>query len=164
MYDVLDEDKSGSLSPKEILKGLKSRFNIYFSEEESKNLINFLDADNSGDVDFNEFSAKINYNDYNKNFTNYTISKTYFINIVLAQWGKHKERIEGRLMKIFKKFDDNGDGVLTFEEFETLVNNIEPNLTQHKISNLFNEVSSRNHCRPSTAWSRTTAMKRTWTR
>ena len=140
MYDKLDEDKNGNLSPSEIIRGLKDKFNVYFSDEEAANLWYYLDIDNSGDVDFDEFSAKINYNDYNKNYTNYTITKTRFIKLVLEQWEKHEHRIQKRLIQIFEKFDDNGDGVLTFEEFKVLVNNLDPNLNQQAISYLFNEV------------------------
>ena len=94
MYDKLDEDKNGNLSPNEIVKGLKDKFNVYFSESESADLCNHLDIDNSGDVDFNEFSSKINYTDYNKNYFNYTITKARFISLVLEQWEKHNQRIQ----------------------------------------------------------------------
>lgn len=43
-------------------------------------------------------------------------------------------------MQIFVKYDDNGDGVLSFEEFENMIDNLEPNLSSEKISNMFNEV------------------------
>jgi Ca2+-binding EF-hand superfamily protein len=140
MYETLDVNNDGSLSPEEIINGLKVSFNVYFSFKESVNLCDYLDADKSGDIDFDEFSSKINYIAYNQNYANFLITKTRFISIVLEHWKIHREIINKRLMKIFEKFDDNGDGVLTYEEFTTLVNNIEPNLNQQTISSLFNEV------------------------
>jgi Ca2+-binding EF-hand superfamily protein len=38
---------------------VKNQFGIYLSEQETKLLINYLDADNSGDIDFQEFSKKV---------------------------------------------------------------------------------------------------------
>jgi len=142
MYDTLDVNNDGSLSPEEIVTGLIEFFHVYFSNEEVTRFCDYLDADKSGDIDFEEFSSKINYPLYNKNYPKYMITKTRFISIIIEEWKIHKERIYDRLIQIFKRFDDNRDGVLTYEEFETLVNNIEPNLSQQKISNLFNEVSA----------------------
>ena len=141
LYQRLDEDNDGSLTPDEIVNGLRDRFNVYFSDLEAAKLIMYIDADKSGDIDFEEFSSKINYNNYNKNYSRFLITKARFIDIVIDQWEIEKQKLNQRLMEIFVKFDDNGDGVLTFEEFEVLVNNLEPNLQKSKISSLFNEVS-----------------------
>ena len=148
MFETLDEDKNGSLDSGEIINGLREKFNVYFSFKEATKFISYLDSDQSGDIDFEEFSSKINYANYNKNYANYMITKTRFIEIVLEQWEVHKKRIYDRLMKIFEKFDENSDGVLTFDEFEVLINNIgistsppqEEKVNQQKIVNLFNEV------------------------
>lgn len=47
---------------------------------------------------------------------------------MLKEWEFFKEREKKKLLDIFKKFDDNGDGVLTYDEFETLFKSLEPNL------------------------------------
>ena len=43
-------------------------------------------------------------------------------------------------MQKFVEFDDNGDGVLTFKEFEELINNLEGKMDRDSISELFNET------------------------
>ena len=56
-------------------------------------------------------------------------------------------------MKKFVEFDDNGDGVLTFDEFEVLINNLgklsfmfgcsntlEKTMERDRISEIFNET------------------------
>lgn len=39
----------------ELLTGLKQVFNVYFSAAEVTQLMLYLDADNSGDIDYQEF-------------------------------------------------------------------------------------------------------------
>ncbi|CAI2386044.1 unnamed protein product [Moneuplotes crassus] len=148
MFETLDEDGNGILDSGEIINGLRDKFNVYFSFKEATNFIEYMDSDKSGDIDFDEFSAKINYKSYNKNYARYMITKARFITIVLEQWESHKNRIYDRLIQVFEKFDENSDGVLTFDEFEVLINNIgfSPNhqddgkISPQKIINLFNET------------------------
>jgi hypothetical protein len=44
------------------------------------------------------------------------------------------------LLKIFIDFDENGDGVLTLDEFRELIKAIEVNMPMEKIIQLFNEA------------------------
>ena len=64
LYDALDKDKSGSLEAEEILTGLKNSFGMHFSAEEVDQMAKYLDEDGSGDVTYEEFAAKINYQGY----------------------------------------------------------------------------------------------------
>jgi len=59
MFDALDVNGDGVLDPLEIINGLKNRFGIFFSDEEMANMLQFIDSDFSGDIDFKEFSSKI---------------------------------------------------------------------------------------------------------
>eukprot|EP00343_Euplotes_focardii_P002629 CAMPEP_0205805544 /NCGR_PEP_ID=MMETSP0205-20121125/8806_1 /ASSEMBLY_ACC=CAM_ASM_000278 /TAXON_ID=36767 /ORGANISM="Euplotes focardii, Strain TN1" /LENGTH=169 /DNA_ID=CAMNT_0053076945 /DNA_START=187 /DNA_END=692 /DNA_ORIENTATION=+ len=140
LYQLLDKDGGGTLDPVEILQGLKDSFNIYFSREEALEVTKYLDSDGSGDVDFEEFQTKINYNSYNKYYHMFTITKQRYLELVIEEWKLYKEQTTKKLMDKFQEFDDNGDGVLTFEEFQALVNNLEPNLPRNEISELFNET------------------------
>lgn len=140
LYQTLDKDGGGTLDPHEILQGLKDSFNIYFSREEALGVCSYLDSDGSGDVDFDEFQTKINYSNYNKYYHCFTISKQQYLELVVNEWQLYKERTFEKLMKKFEEFDDNGDGVLTFDEFEALVNNLDSNMSRNEISELFNET------------------------
>lgn len=68
-------------------------FSIYFSQNEVYNLIVYLDSDQSGDIDYAEFSSKINYNDYNNNYSKFMITKTRFIELVVEQWDSYHRKI-----------------------------------------------------------------------
>ena len=140
LYQILDKDGGGTLDPQEILQGLKESFNIYFSKEEALEVTKYLDSDGSGDVDFKEFQTKINYKNYNKYYHCFTITKQKYLEQVIEEWKLHKEETFEKLMEKFEFYDDNGDGVLTFEEFEGLINNLDPNISRNEISELFNET------------------------
>lgn len=139
-YDIMDDDKSGSLDPQEILAGLRDKFNVYFSQEQAEDLCAYLDEDGSGDVDFEEFQDKISYENFNTNYHLYLITYQRFIELLLEEWKEHKQRTYQKLMQKFVEFDDNGDGVLTFDEFEQLINNLEKKMDRDSISELFNET------------------------
>lgn len=47
---------------------------------------------------------------------------------MLSEWEIYKTKEKGKLMNLFEKFDDNKDGVLTLDEFEALIKNIDPRL------------------------------------
>ena len=51
------------VDPKELIGGLRDKFGIFISEEESEEVVKYLDSDNSGDIDFKEFSKKVNFKD-----------------------------------------------------------------------------------------------------
>lgn len=140
IYSALDEDGSGSLDPGEILNGLKEKFSIFFSPPEAENLCKFLDEDGSGDVDLEEFKAKVSYETYNNSYHLYTITEQRYLELLLQEWEAYIKRTNDKLMKKFVEFDDNGDGVLTFEEFEQLISNLEKSMTRDGISELFNET------------------------
>ena len=139
-YTIIDDDKNGTLDPGEILSGLTNKFNIYYSLNQTKDLTAYLDEDGSGDVDFEEFKAKINYEKYSTQYHLYTINYKRFLEILLEEWKLRKERTFSFYMSKFVEFDENGDGVLTFDEFEQLINNLEKSMSREDISELFNET------------------------
>ena len=55
------------VDPHELLLGLTNVLHIGFSKEENQVLLNHLDEDKSGDIDFKEFSAKISLNNLHSN-------------------------------------------------------------------------------------------------
>ncbi len=98
--------------------------NIHLTDQEADELVKYLDQDGSGDIDFKEFQSKINFKDLQMKNNLYTITKVSFIECILKllEHQRQKERI--KIMEIFHKFDDNNDGVLTFDEFEQLLRSL----------------------------------------
>ena len=68
-------------------------------------------------ISYEEFSKRVNFKEFfSSKKDKYIISKFCFVEIVLEEWEAHKERLKTEIIEIFKKFDDNGDGVLTLDE------------------------------------------------
>ena len=111
-----------------MIGGLRTKFGIFLTDSESDVVRNYLDSDGSGDISFQEFVSKVNFKDYQQKQNYLTISKVTFMNTILEEWQISKERDREKVATIFKKFDDNGDGVLVLDEFETLLKSLEPNL------------------------------------
>eukprot|EP00347_Sterkiella_histriomuscorum_P023774 403333433 len=143
IYDTLDKDKSGSLEPNELLIGLKNSFNVYLSLDESVALSKYLDEDESGDIDFSEFVKKINLGDLQNKAHLYTISKVMFMDLMLKEWEFYLRRERPKIIEVFKEFDDNGDGVLVLDEFETLLKSLEPSISKKGALRLFKQTITK---------------------
>ena len=68
------------------------------------------------------------------------MSKKRFIDVILDEHKDHREREKERLHKLFLQFDDNGDGVLTLEEFEALVRSVDSAMSKDRVIELFNQT------------------------
>lgn len=56
LFNCLDKDKTQSVSPDEMLNGLK-KFSVPLTEVQLKRLIRILDKDGDGEIDYGEFAA-----------------------------------------------------------------------------------------------------------
>mmetsp|Transcript_11993 Transcript_11993/g.11869 ORF Transcript_11993/g.11869 Transcript_11993/m.11869 type:complete len:167 (-) Transcript_11993:288-788(-) len=114
IYDILDRDSSGTLDPDELFDGLNQQFNIYYTPKEISKMVVYLDANKSGDLDYQEFSKKVNFGALQTKINSFTITKLGFIHFMLEKWEEFKAKEIDKIMEVFEKFDDNGDGVLVF--------------------------------------------------
>jgi calcium-dependent protein kinase len=95
-FQALDIDKNGVLSKQEIVVGYKNIFGKAQNDREIEEMIDKLDSNNSGVIDYSEFITA-------------TINKQTLLS---------KAKLEGT----FKLFDQDGDGYLTLTEFKELLN------------------------------------------
>ena len=107
---------------------------------ETMELTRYFDEDRSGDIDYLEFIKKINLGDMQQKANIYTISKISFIDLMLKEWDNYISRERKKLIDLFQKFDDNGDGVLVLDEFGSLVKSLEPSLKKNAIVKLFKQT------------------------
>ena len=54
-FSQLDADKGGTLDCEEIVNGLRNVIGVIFSKDETRELMNYMDEDKSGDIDEFEF-------------------------------------------------------------------------------------------------------------
>ncbi len=127
-FDLFDNDKSGSIDSKELKEALK---NIGLTTENAtlNNIMESLDADHSGTVDFDEFfdllSSKATIGeseaDLKKVFELFTGNKSDYIDFdTLKQISKELSDLnmtENEMREMIKRADSNNDGKVTAKDF-----------------------------------------------
>ena len=91
-FSMFDKDKDGTISAKELLKVMRS-LGQNPSEAELQNMINDIDVDGSGNIDFKEFL------------------------IMMAKKMKDNNE-EDELIEAFKVFDNDGNGFISAAELK----------------------------------------------
>ena len=110
------------------MSGLKRTLGLIFSRDEVYVFVNYLDADRSGSISFKEFSDKVNFKEYQKRSHKYLVSEKNFIDRVLSVWYDHRAKEKERLHNFILSFDENGDKIIQFEEFQVLMRSLEPTI------------------------------------
>ena len=111
-FSQLDADKGGTLDCEEILSGLRNVIGVIFSKDETRELMNYMDEDKSGDIDEHEFCQRINLDNMHTEAHSFQISELTFIEKVLGEWYYCKKREQKQIIEMVKSFDENGDGVM----------------------------------------------------
>ena len=129
-----DKNGDGVLSRDEIIEGYKKTYG-YVDEGEIDNMINSIDLDGNGVIDYNEFltctmnKEKILNNDNLeicfKAFDSDNSGKISLDEISAIFNSGDKEKINKEELEVFKKIikdaDENGDGEISFKEFKDLM-------------------------------------------
>ena len=107
VYTQLDKDGNGTLDAEEILLGIRSVLGVFFSADETREVVEHLDEDKSGDIDRNEFCQKINLTDLHVESHKYLISELTFIEKILNEWYNFKKREQKRVLALVLEYDEN---------------------------------------------------------
>ncbi len=127
------------MDPKEIVNGMKRTLGLVLSRDEVYVFVNYLDADNSGGISYKEFSDKVNFKDYQKRSHRFLVSEKNFIDRILSIWYDHRAKEREKLHTFILSFDDNGDKIIQFDEFEVLMKHLEPAISKPKIIEFYNK-------------------------
>ena len=95
MFKQFDKNGNGSLSREELIDGYRTIKGVNFNEKDIDILIEKVDADGSGDINYSEF-----------------------INIAIPS---EKLLSAERLEKLFKVFDKDGDNEVTVQEIKLIL-------------------------------------------
>jgi calmodulin len=115
IFEIFDKDGDGKISTKEVNSMLIS-LGREPTKQEIEDLIQQLDKDDTGTIDFEEFS------DYMQ--SNYQLEETKLEDVIEA----------------FKVFDINEDGKISKEEFKTILMKFDGDFTESDVDMIFNEV------------------------
>ena len=117
-FNIFDVDSSGSIDYKELKAAMKA-LGVQVKKEELKKMIQDVDADGSGSVEFPEFlsmmTAKMSTSDT-------------------------KEDVK----KVFGMFDEAGSGKITFKELKKVCRELGENLTDEEIQGMLDHADKSN--------------------
>ena len=132
IFKQLDESGDGRLSQGELRKGYKQHFSDVFNENEFEKLINRLDQDNSGFVEYEEFiratidtssiltenNLKLAFAFFDKdNSGKLSVDEVKYVLGVSKDGGSGDDIVN----KVIAEVDLNGDGEISYEEFKSLM-------------------------------------------
>jgi calcium-dependent protein kinase len=137
LFSLIDEDGNGQISRDEFRKGLQKYLNIKETDmEEVERIFDIIDADRSGFIEYEEFTraaidkSKFVQDDKLKfafRFFDKDNSGEITIDEIAQVFFKNERTRDEKsevLKKIIKEVDINGDGIISFEEFKTVMKKI----------------------------------------
>lgn len=128
IFAAMDKNNDGMLSKEEISEGYEEHFGIPIDDEELDKIFSAIDTDGSGAIDYSEFlmatmneqqlmskeKLKQAFKMFDKDNSG-TISKQEIRDAL----GNLDEEVAD---KMISEVDDNGDGEISFDEFERMMN------------------------------------------
>jgi calcium-dependent protein kinase len=133
LFNKIDEDDDGIINKKELLEGLKMKYNTIIKEEDVEQIFKNIDLNNNGYIDYEEFvAAAVNKRKFmNKNvlmlafnfFDKNNSGEITFDEIeeIFKSSVVDKSKIHESLEEIIKKVDLNFDGKVAFDEFSIIM-------------------------------------------
>jgi len=117
-FSLFDKDNDGTITTKELGTVMKS-LGQNPSESELRDMINEVDVDGNGTIDFNEFLEMMN---------------------------RHTNECDAdqELREAFRVFDKNGDGNISAEELKQVMHNLGEKLTDEEIDQMIREADLNN--------------------
>ena len=133
LFYNFDKDKDGRLTKEEIQKGFKSAKFSDFNEKDMQRLMNIVDMDCNGYIEYQEFIAATY--DKKKILTDFNLKKAFDmfdkdksgkisseeLKLVLGDGNKENDFV---WEKIISEIDSDGDGEISYEEFKTMMYNL----------------------------------------
>ena len=133
LFNQIDTSGDGKINKKELYKGLKKRIKSSSLEKDVEIIFGNIDGDNNGYIEYEEFvRAAID----KKSFIDENILRFAFryfdkdgsgeitfdeIQEVFEDNINDKKKVQEALAQIIKEVDTNGDGIISFEEFASIM-------------------------------------------
>ncbi len=74
------------MSKEQLLTGLRSQLGLFISDDEAIELVKYFDSNANDNINFADFSKKLNFTEIFNKINNYTITKVDFIELILKEW------------------------------------------------------------------------------
>ena len=141
LYTQIDTEKKGKLTYTEFTNNVRDSMGLWITKEDCIAICRFIDSDNTGVINYKNFS-RIPF----KNITHTVSDKRWFVHkcdflyTILGEVEIRRQADYRQLVEIFIKYDDNGDGVLTLEEFTELIKSLDPEKESEFIVTMFRKA------------------------
>ncbi|KAL9538698.1 hypothetical protein MBANPS3_010735 [Mucor bainieri] len=115
-FALFDKNGDGAIDVEELGQVMRS-LNQEPTNEELKDMINDVDSDNNGRIDFNEF-------------------------LTIMSRMKGNDETENDLLEAFKVFDKDQDGSITQDELRSVMSNLGQKLTSQELDEMIKEADT----------------------
>ncbi|GAN06811.1 calmodulin [Mucor ambiguus] len=115
-FALFDKNGDGAIDAEELGQVMRS-LNQDPTNEELKDMINDVDSDNNGRIDFNEF-------------------------LTIMSRMKGNDETENDLLEAFKVFDKDQDGSITQDELRSVMSNLGQKLTSQELDEMIKEADT----------------------
>lgn len=143
IFDHLDKDKGGSISKNELATALSSLPHLKsLTSSDIDELLNAIDADNSGDITLDEFELFVN-GELSRSKAGEIVEKKSFIEQVRETFGAAQSK-GLTFEEFFHLVDKDRSGRITLEELESLIRRIPSfkNVSKNEIEKLFTAIDT----------------------
>eukprot|EP01101_Sappina_pedata_P009203 TRINITY_DN52_c0_g2_i1.p2 TRINITY_DN52_c0_g2~~TRINITY_DN52_c0_g2_i1.p2 ORF type:complete len:161 (-),score=90.22 TRINITY_DN52_c0_g2_i1:99-554(-) len=117
-FSLFDKDGDGSITAKE-LGTVMRRLGQNPTDEELNAMVNDVDTDGNGSIDFEEF-----------------------LEMMIRQTKSSDPNPEEELLEAFKVFDKNGDGLISYDELKQVMSNLGEVLSDAELAEMIREADS----------------------
>lgn len=131
-FALFDKDNDGCITSKELMTVMNG-LRLQITEQEIADLINNVDVDGSGTVDFNEFLRMMSRSQYHVNRVQGRSS---------GEHGRNVEELE-EMRQAFRVFDIDGNGVIDENELKITMFNLGENLSDCDVKQMI-KLADRN--------------------
>lgn len=130
-FALFDKDNDGCITSKELMTVMNG-LRLQITEQEIVDLINNVDVDGSGTVDFNEFLRMMSRSHYH-------------VNRVQGRAGEHDRHAEEleEMRQAFRVFDIDGNGVIDENELKVTMFNLGEDLSDCEVKQMI-KLADRN--------------------
>lgn len=136
IFDLLDLDKGGTIDYHEFVDGIRYSLNIWITQEEAEELCSYIDSSNSGEISYDEWVRKVNFNEYTEMSQSgeATVTKASFLAALVEEYEFEVINDYYLLRKMIRL------STLNEAQMTNLLHQLDPTLEEQDIKFLYQEA------------------------
>jgi hypothetical protein len=136
IFDLLDMDKGGTIDYHEFVDGIRYSLNIWVTQEEAEELCSYIDSNGLGEISYDEWVQKVNFNEYTEMSRSMeaTVTKASFCAALVEEYEYEVINDYYSLRKLIRHQS------LSQSTMATLLTQLDPTLEEADIARLWDEA------------------------